>query len=57
VTVEQVDRLDRLAADLGVEIEAAIAEPARLENGVDRQRQLGCIVGELIGAPAAPRRR
>ena len=52
MAVEQVGRIDRLAAHLGVEVEAAVAEAALLEDVVEGERHLARVVGELVGVPA-----
>src|SRR5437763_16771778 len=51
VAVEQVDRIDRLTADLRIEVEPSAGHPAAFENVQHGERQPGDIVGELIGVP------
>ena len=50
--MQQVVRVDRLAADLGVEVEAAGGEAAGLQDLVAGQRHLRDVHGELVGVPA-----
>ncbi len=52
VGVEQIDRFDRLAAHLGIEVQAAGRETAVLEQRVHRERAVIKIGGELVGVPA-----
>ena len=49
----EVGRVDRLAAQLGVEVEAARAQPAVLDQLEHRRNEVLRVVGELIGVPAA----
>src|SRR5208282_2373609 len=49
---QQVGRVDRLAAHLRVEIEAAGSDAALLEDEIKRRHEFGRVVGELIGVPA-----
>src|SRR6266576_4715346 len=50
--MDQVERIDRLASDLGVEVETARRKAAPLQQFVKHQRKLGHIHRELIGIPA-----
>ncbi len=50
--VEQIGRIERLAADLGVEVEAAGPEAAGLQDVIERQRGVRDVVRELVGVPA-----
>src|SRR5882724_7941207 len=50
--MDQVERIDRLPPDLGVEVETAGGETATLQQFVKHQRKLGHIHRELIGIPA-----
>jgi len=43
--VQQVDRVDRLAPHLRVEVHAAAAQAAGLQHVVDRERGLGTLLG------------
>jgi len=52
MSVQEVVRLDRLAADFCVEVHAAGGEAAGAEKFVERQRQLRHVHGELVGVPA-----
>ena len=52
MAVQQVGRIDRLAAHLGVEIEAAGREAAGLQDVIERRDEFGRVVGELVGVPA-----
>ena len=52
VGVEQVDRVDALAADLGVEVGAAAAESALLEDHEHDLRREVDVGRELVGVPA-----
>jgi hypothetical protein len=52
MAMQQVGRFDRLAPHLGVEVEAALAQPTGLEDLVEGQRHLAGVVGELVGVPA-----
>ena len=52
VGVEQVDRLEALAADLGVEVDAAGREPAHVEDAEHALRGQVDVGGELVGVPA-----
>ena len=45
----------RLAAHLGVEVEAAGGEAAGLQDAIHRQRHVERIVVELVGVPAVLR--
>ena len=49
---QQIVGIERLAADLGVEVEAALAEAAGLEDVVGGERHLRHVHGELVGVPA-----
>ena len=49
---QQILRVERLAAQLGVEIGAAGLEAAGLQHMVVGQRHFRHIVGELVGVPA-----
>ena len=49
---QQVLRVERLAAQLGVEIGAAGREAAGLQHLVVGQRHFRHVVGELVGVPA-----
>src|SRR6185437_10953143 len=51
----QIGGIERLAAQLGVEIEAAGAEAAVLDELRHRRHQLLRVVGELVGVPAIAR--
>src|SRR4051794_26411596 len=51
VAVEQVDGIDRLTADLGIEIKPSAGHPAAFEDVQHGKRQPGDIIGELIGIP------
>src|SRR6185312_2100092 len=55
VAVEQVGRAAALAAHLGVEVHAALAEAAGLEDLVQHQRAFLHAVRELVGVPAVLR--
>ena len=50
--VDQIIRIDRLASNLGVEIEAARRKTATFKQLVKHQGQLGHVHRELIGIPA-----
>ena len=50
--VEEVDRLEALAADLGVEVQAAGGEAAVLEDDEHDLRGQVDVGGELVGVPA-----
>jgi len=50
--MDQVVRIDRLAADLGVEIEPARGKAAAIQDLVKHQRQLRNVHRELVGVPA-----
>src|SRR5690606_38951076 len=52
VAVEEIRAVDRLAAQFGVEVEAAGGESACLEDLVEGEGQFVDRVGELIGVPA-----
>src|SRR5690606_7016558 len=52
VTMEQIGRIERLATDLGVEIEAALAQTALLQDVVEGERHFPRIIGEVVGVPA-----
>ena len=49
---QQIARIDRLAAHLRIEVEAARREAALLEDEIERRHELGRVVGELVGVPA-----
>ncbi|AOW24381.1 hypothetical protein BJP26_13020 [Sphingomonas melonis TY] len=53
--MEQVGGVDRLAADLGIEVEAARRKAARAQDFEHRERHFLDRVGELIGIPAVLR--
>src|SRR6185437_5637762 len=55
VAMEQVGRAAALAAHLGVEVHAALAEAAGLEDLVQHQRAFLHAVRELVGVPAVLR--
>src|SRR5712664_263675 len=50
--MKQIDGVDRLAAQLRVEVQSAGSEASRLQNGIQPQRHLGHAVRELVGVPA-----
>ena len=50
--MEEVAAVEALAAQLGVEVEPAGAEPASTQDLVHRERQLLHRVRELVGVPA-----
>src|SRR6266705_6499831 len=50
--MDQVERIDRLPPDLGVEVETAGRETSTFQQFVKHQRKLGHIHRELIGIPA-----
>ena len=52
VAGDQVVRVDRLAAQLGVEVQPAAGEAAALQHVVQGQRHLRQVVRELVGVPA-----
>jgi hypothetical protein len=52
VAVEQIDRVDRLPAHLGIEVEAAGREAAAAEEVIERHREIGHVVRELVGVAA-----
>jgi hypothetical protein len=52
VGVEEVCRVEALATQLGVEIEAPGSEPSGLQDGIQRERDLLWLVRELVGVPA-----
>jgi len=54
---DQIGRVQRLAADLGVKVGAAGVEAAVLQDFVIGDGGFGDIVGELVGAPGCPKRR
>src|SRR5690606_19423199 len=49
--MQQVCRVERLAAYLCVEVEATLTETALLEDVVEGQRHFARIVGEVVGVP------
>ena len=53
--LDEIDRIDRLAADLGVEVEPAGREAAVAQNLVQHQGQLAGVHRELVGVPAQQR--
>src|SRR5690606_14792922 len=52
LALSEVEGVERLTAHLGVEVEAAIAQAAILQDLDEGQRHLAGIVGELVGVPA-----
>lgn len=53
--MEQINLIEALAANLGVEVVPAILEPASLEDFIGGQGHFFDAVGELIGVPAVLR--
>ena len=53
--MEQVHLVEALAAHLGIEVIAAVLEPARLEDFIGGQGHLLDAVGELVGVPTVLR--
>src|ERR1017187_10592693 len=53
--VEQIRRIDALAAHFGIEVIATRRESAAEQNVVDRQGYLANVVGELVRVPSVLR--
>ena len=52
VADQEIGRIDRLPAHLGVEVEAARRDAAVLQDEIQRRDEFGRVVGELVGVPA-----
>src|SRR6202521_555333 len=52
MAMEQIDRVDRLASYLGIEVEPTGREATALQDVVHRERRLRHVVRKLVGVPA-----